>query len=396
MKKMKKILIITNKYPNTIEPNVCVFVQQLVWSIADLGYDCSVVVPMPVNFNTEYKKFPEKSQEFTELGNKIDVYYPKYLSAGQSGRLLQKIRVKFTTDCFTEAVDSVIKKLTEKPDILYAHFICPAGVTASRLGKKYKIPAFMAHGEATYSGDAKYGNQKLKRELDGLYGLIAVSSQNKDYCIDAGIVQKSIVEVFPNGYRPQRFERKDKTEARKKFGFSQDTFIIGFCGSFDERKGVLRLQEAVEKLDNVEFACAGQGKLVPTSSKCVWSKPVNNEELAWFYSAIDAFVLPTRHEGCCNAIVEAIACGCPIISSDRAFNYDICDESNAILINPDDVNEIRDAIRLLRDDLIKRKNMINGSLEKAKQLTLENRAKKIMGFIERKVEKSDWKSNNCS
>lgn len=382
---MKTICVLVNKYPNRIDPNVCVFIQQLVWSFADRGIKCSVICPMPVNFSKEYVKFPFKGTEKNENGKEIEIYYPKYFSLGQTGSFFPKWRVAFTTNTYTRAVDSVLKKMKIKPDVLYSHFICPSGVTASRLGKKYGIPPFMAHGEATYMGDAKYGNKKLKKELEGLTGVIAVSSQNKDYCVNAGIVDASIVQVFPNGYRKERFRQHDKLEARKKFGWDNDAFIVGFCGSFDERKGILRLQAAVDQIEGVQFACAGKGKQIPTSEKCIWAKPVNNSDLPWFYSALDVFVLPTRHEGCCNAIVEAIACGCPIVSSNRSFNIDICDETNSILVDPDDVEQIKNAVMELKTKEDKRRQLSDGSLKKAEMLSLEDRARNIIDFINEKA-----------
>lgn len=381
---MTSIVVIVNKYPNIIDPNVCVFIQQLIWSFADLGYECSVICPMPINFSAKYINFPKNRFEQNENGKEIKIYHPKYVSLGQSGTILQKQRVAFTTNMYTKSVDRVLKKMDRKPDFLYSHFICPAGVCASRMGKKYNIPAFMAHGEAKYTVDAKYGNGKLAKELKGLVGLIAVSSQNKDFCVNAGIVSDDIVEVFPNGYRKERFSKHDMAEARKKFDFPEGKFIVGFCGSFDDRKGILRLQEAVDQIDDVYFACAGKGNLVPTSEKCLWAKPVNNDELAWFYSAVDVFVLPTRQEGCCNAIVEAIACGLPIISANRSFNIDICNESNSILVDPDDVNALKDAIQELKMDCVKREKLAIGSLEMAKNLTLEQRAKNIVAFMDKK------------
>lgn len=382
---MDSICVIVNKYPNSVEPNVCVFIQQLIWSLADMGIQCSVICPMPLNFNIKYIKIPFKCIEKNENGKEIIVYRPKYFSLGQGGRVLQKWRVAVTTNVHTFAVNKVLKMMKKKPDVLYSHFICPPGVTAARLGRKYSIPSFMACGEALYVGDTKYGNKKLAKELSGLSGLIAVSSQNKDYCVNAGIVDESIVRIFPNGYRRERFIQHDKLEARKKFGWDTNAFIVGFCGSFDERKGILRLQNAVGQIDGVQFACAGKGKQVPTSEKCIWARPVNNSDLAWFYSALDVFALPTRHEGCCNAIVEAIACGCPIISSDRPFNVDICDETNSILIEPDDVEQLSSAIKELKDDSEKRDRLSRGSLEKAKTLTLEQRAHNIVDFINEKA-----------
>ncbi len=380
---MKKIYVLVNKYPNTIEPNVCVFIQQLIWEFADMGYDCRVICPMPINFSFKYIKFPFYRKEKNENGKTINIYHPKYVSLGQSGKFLQKLRVRFTTWRYIKAVDRVLKKQAINPqrDILYSHFICPSGVVAAKLGEKYNLKSFMAHGEAFYRGDIKYGNKYLKEVFKNLTGVIAVSTQNKDYLIDAGVISEDKIRVFPNGYRQERFYQMNKSEARKHFGWKDEDFIVGFCGSFDERKGILRVQKAVDEIDGVLFACAGKGKLVPTSDNCILKKPVNNDELVYFYNAIDIFALPTQNEGCCNAIVEAMACGCPIISSNRSFNYDILDSTNSIMIDPNDVENLKKAIVELKINENKRKTLEIGSLSKSEELTLESRAKKIIDFM---------------
>lgn len=379
---MKSISIIVNKYPNELEPNVCVFIQQLVWSLADNGIKCVVVAPVPINLNIKYVRFSKKRDEYTENGNKVEIFHPKYISLGQKGKTLQKLRVNVTTKLFTKAVDSFMKSRKELSDVLYAHFICPTGVAVSKLGKKYAKPTFMAYGESTYQGDEKYGNSKLAYYLDGLSGVIAVSTHSKNELVNAGVMEVDKIKIFPNGYRKERFKKIDRAEARRKFNLPKDAFIVGFCGSFDERKGILRLEKAIEQMDDVYFACAGKGKLKPTSDKCLLAKPVNNDELQYFYSALDAFVLPTQNEGCCNAIVEAIACGCPIVSSDKSFNYDICDETNSILIDPNNIDEIKNAIITLKNSSNLREKLSNGSLLKAENLTLDQRAKNIISWID--------------
>lgn len=95
----------------------------------------------------------------------------------------------------------------------------------------------------------------------------------------------------------------------------------------------------------------------------------------------DVFVLPTLAEGCCNAIIEAMACGLPIISSDLPFNDDILDDACSIRINPKSVNEIANAIQLLCGNPNLQNQMSKASLDKAASLTIENRAKKIVDFM---------------
>lgn len=383
--KERTVVILANKYPNTIEPNVNVFTQQITWSFADHDAECIVICPVAVNYNKKNRFLPFFEEEASESGRKIKVYRPKYLGLGQDGKNAQKARVAITTALYIQAVEKILKKLQITNLVLFAEFLCPAGVAASVLGKKYGIPAYMQCGEATYQGEEKYGNKKLREKLlNGLTGVIALSGQNRDFLVDAGVVPGEKIIVLPSGYRKDRIYSRDKVEARKRLNLPQNKFIVGFCGSYDDRKGVLRLEKAVDliKDPDVCLAACGKGKLEPTSEKCVLKGPIHHSELAWFYSAVDVFAFPTYHEGSCTAIVEAIACGCPIISSDRSFNYEICDATNSILIDPDDIEGMAENILKLKNDVQLRNKLSAGSLKMAKGLSLDDKAKKVLAFME--------------
>ena len=92
--------------------------------------------------------------------------------------------------------------------------------------------------------------------------------------------------------------------------------------------------------------------------------------------------MPTQKEGCCNAIVEALAMGLPIISSDGAFNDDILDENNSIRVNPDDVDAIATAIKEMKEDSALRNRMVAYSLARHAEYSIQGRAKRIVDFIE--------------
>lgn len=381
---MKKLCLITNKYPNEFEPNVLVFVQQLVWEFADKGVECSVICPIPININPKYINLPYVSREKTSKNNEIDIYRPKYIGFGQSD-ILNYNPSKLTTNNFTSAVSRTIKKMDEKPSAVYGHFVTPAGIAAARIGIEFNIPSFMAYGEATFGTIEHFGVENTKKELSDLDGVVAVSTKNKNTLISAEIVEEDKIKVFPNGYRSDRFFPRNKIEAREKFNLPLDKFIVSFVGSYDNRKGINRLEEAVDKLDNVYFISAGKGDLEPTSDKCLYSGSVDNEDLPYFYSASDAFVLPTLNEGCSNAIVEAMACGLPIVSSNLPFNFDILNESNALLVKPDNIIELSNAIELLKNNNEIKENMGKNSLVIAKNLGLDTRANNIIDFIDSNI-----------
>ena len=379
--------VIANKYPNPVTPNELVFVQQLVWSLADKGKKCAVICPVPVNIYPRLMALPEKTSETTENGNEVEVFFPRYLGFGQQN-ILGKNTIKLTTFFFSRVINKTIKKMESVPIVVYGHFLAPAGVAAASAGRRFSIPAFLAYGEATPKTILQFGACDLKKELSSIQGIVSVSSENKDRLVTLDVAAVQKIGIFPNGYRRERFYSEDKRISREKFGFPEDAFIVGMVGSFDNRKGITRLEQAVDMLDDVFFVCAGSGELKPQSLRCLYAKPVNNKDLRYFYSALDVFVLPTLKEGCCNAIIEAMACGCPVVSSDLPFNDDLLDENCSIRIDPNNVNEIAAAIQKLKDYGALRNTLSSGCLNKAKTLTLDSRAERIISFVEETNEKS--------
>lgn len=380
--KLKNICIVTHKYPNKYDENVLVFVQQLAWQFAHLGVRCIIICPTPLSVVPKLNFFPYKDTENSHFNDNIIVLRPKYIGFGLKKRMGVNL-AKITTHFFTKAVFRVIKQEKIKIDIIYSHFLNPAGFAVSKIGKILNVPSFMAYGESyTWGIDNIGGADIARKKLANLSGVIAVSKKNKNTLLSNNIVPDLKIRVFPNGYDPNRFYKMDKSLAREKMGFDQDEFIVGFVGSFDNRKGVLRLNDAAEQIEGIKFACAGKGALTPDSPKCIWKDPVNHENLVYFYNACDVFVLPTLNEGCCNAIIEAMACGLPIVSSDMAFNDELLDESNSIRINPECVDTIAEAILKLKQNDILRNSLSQGSIEKAKQLSIDKRAKNILNFME--------------
>lgn len=370
------ICFITNKYPNKIDKNTLIFLKQLVDEVSKQKIKCSVICPVPTNINSNYKKLP-----YTQSDGEVNIYYPRYFGLGQKNYLFFN-PARITTHFFTKKIQKTIDENNNLRDIdaFYAHFVTPAGIAAARLGKIYKKPAFMAYGEATLDTINHFGKKGVKKELSSLSGVIAVSTQNKQMI--SKYVNPNIVKVFPNAIDLKKFKPINKHKSRKKFGFKDEDFIVSFVGSFDKRKGIDRLEKAIDRFNGkVKLAAAGKGELKPKSKYCIWNKPVKHSDLPFFYSASDIFVLPTRNEGCCNAIIEAMGCGKAIISSDKSFNYDILNKDNSILINPDSVEEIEAAIKQLKNDRILLRQKEAASILTASKLTLAQRAKRIIGFM---------------
>lgn len=350
--------------------------------MADLGVDCTVISPVPVNqYLATFSRLPRQTAEYTTSGAEVKLFYPRYVSFGQH-RLGPVHMAGFTTHLFHQAVRNVWKNLTLKPEVVYGHFLTPAGICASRIGKEFQVAAFAAFGESTPWSIYKYGIKKIRKEIAGLNGIISVSTANRKTLEELSIFPADKIKVFPNGIQGKHFYPRDKQKARARFGFDNNKFLVAYLGQFTHRKGVLRVAEALEPLDNVAVAYAGRGELVPRNTNCIFKQSISPEEVPEFLSAADIFLLPTLNEGCSNAVIEAMSCGLPIVSSNLPFNEDILDTNNAILINPTSIGEIREAVTFLKDHPQVNSAMAQASIKMAKVLTIEARAQNIMHWID--------------
>jgi glycosyltransferase involved in cell wall biosynthesis len=96
-------------------------------------------------------------------------------------------------------------------------------------------------------------------------GIISVSTENKNFLLNRGFINKDKVIVLPNTIDDSIFYKRNKVEMRKKFGFRQEDFIVAFVGHFNERKGSLRLSEALKEIKDIKAIFIGRG---PEVSDC--------------------------------------------------------------------------------------------------------------------------------
>ena len=180
---------------------------------------------------------------------------------------------------------------------------------------------------------------------------------------------------------------------RRKIGVADDDFVICFVGGFIPRKGPDRIAKAIEELNDPQIKVIFIGKEFPgypyefNCPGIIHKGPINHSLIPTYMNCSNVFVMPTLKEGCCNAIVEALAIGLPVISSNGAFNDDILNDENSIRINPNNVHEIASAIKLLKENPTLCKSMTEYSISKHKQYSISSRAYSILSFIDNQVKK---------
>jgi len=380
-------IVFVGGYPNIIDVNLYVFFRNLVHAIADLGVECHVVSPVSLTkYKTKTKSIPRHKEEKTEKGSTVYVHHPRYFSYSQK-QIGPINTMKYTHKAYLSAALKETKKLNIKFDAAYGHFFFSGGLGAAHIGKALKIPSFIAYGESSYEVMVRGRKVPITKDsISALSGIISVSTKNTDELKNEDVYRDIPIFTCPNAIDLNLFPEYDKAESRKYFDILADDFVVGFVGGFSERKGDKRLLEACRDLDGVSLAFAGYGD-PPVGDNVVFCKSVEHGEIGKFLSCLDIFVLPTLNEGCCNAILEAMASGCAIVSSALPFNDDIIDDTNSIKINPSSIDEIRAAVVRLKSDDEFRLSIAKKAKEDSHNFTIEKRAEKILGFMSSFIKK---------
>ena len=280
-----------------------------------------------------------------------------------------------------QAIIKCIEKEKIQTDILYAHF-WDCGIVAGKIAEKKKIPVYVATGESKIRVFDYYPKDIIDKYKKFINGVICVSTKNLNESQNLKLIEKDKkVIILPNAFNPNEFYPLSKNKVREKLGFSKDSKIAIFVGAFSERKGVLRVVEAAKEIKGLKLVLIGEGKLKPESNQILFCGKMPHNQIVEYLNSADVFVLPTLAEGCCNAIVEALACGLPVISSDLPFNKDILNCNNSIMINPENINEISEALKKIVSSDILMKSMSEAALLMANSLTIKNRSLKICEFM---------------
>lgn len=368
------IVIISYDYPDERRA-VFTFVAQLVEQWAKQGHNCWVIAPYSINANR--RLYAQKEVIQLEGQGVITILRPNFITTSR----LEIRGHRISWILHEWAVKRALRWLPCKPDVIYGHFWEQAH-EGFRFAKKHGIPLFVATGESSI---AKMISQWSDKEdfCNYVSGVVCVSTKNKQESIALGLTDESKCEVIPNTIDTELFRKIDKATCRHELGIAEDDFIVAFVGWFNERKGANRVAQAISKCgdSNIKSMFIGTGSDEPDCPGILFKGQVPHQEVPRYLNAADIFVLPTLNEGCCNAVVEAMACGLPIVSSNRSFNWDILNEKNSIMIEPTDINAICQAIKRLKANPDLRQTMAEEALVSARQLTIDLRAARIINFF---------------
>lgn len=390
MSNYKSITVIVGDYPAPGHM-MMVFVQQLVHAIIEQGVRVRVIAPQSLLHALMHgeKILPRRAVAKTETGWEYEIFRPYTLSFGN----VRSLR-RLSDWCGKHAIVSILKKVDV--EVLYAHFWSNA-LPVYEYAITHHKPLFVACGEGDNALEEmikSIPSDRRNRLAKAVAGVVSVSSENKRKCVRYGLADEKNIRVIPNCVNTRVFHKMEMGETKKKLGIKDRDFVISFVGGFIHRKGPDRIAQAIRVLNDPHIKVLFIGKPFPGYAydfDCpgiIFKGSLDHDLIPQYVNCSDVFVMPTQKEGCCNAVVEALAMGVPVISSNRPFNEDILNDKNSILVDPDDVGAIAEAIKTLRDNVELRKSMSEYSLSHHEEYSITGRAKRILSFIDRRIVES--------
>ncbi len=235
-----------------------------------------------------------------------------------------------------------------RPDIIHGNIGYPGAAWAWRLARSLKVPYVVTEHASNFENHFRspFHRWLTITPLMRANAVIAVSNHSASQI--ENYVHRS-VDVIPNLVRTHRFSiSRDRREPP----------TIGFLGSLDtptHAKGLPQLLKALSGIDLPwKLAVGGGGRLLEEykqlanelriQDRCDFAGYIEYDQVPGFMKSIDFFVNVSKHESFGIAIVEAMACGLPVVVYNNGGPADFVNDTNGLLVENQDQEALKHAI----------------------------------------------------
>lgn len=346
-----RIASICSHYPSPGNPVRGVFVQRRLAALAKLA-DVHVYSPRPW-FPALRPREPLARENETPAVERVPMFYVPRFFKGYDGHWLER------------ALYPALREPAARGqiDVIDAHFEYPEGVGAVRLARRLGLPAFITlRGLLPKCLSLPSHRPPVLRALAAADGLIAVSHSLRDVAVRQGIDPDKIA-VVPNAVDTSVYCPRQRDEVRQRLGIAAGVPLIVSVGHVVPSKGFVDLVGAFARLrtrfPRARLAIVGATAIdrphsreladlihaVGLEAECVLVGQKSAEAVAQWLNAADVFALATKTEGCCNAVLESLACGTPVVTTPVGDNprY-IAPGVNGLLTPVGNVERLADAM----------------------------------------------------
>ncbi len=315
-----RLLIYTTLFPNPSEPGRGIFVARRIAALARLA---EILVVAPVNAGRRPAALLEPGRR--EDGNGVAVLHPRFavlpgVAKGWDAALLHH-------ETWPQIRGAVRARTF---DVVDAHYAYPDGAAAARVARRLGRPLVVTVRGSDLEVLARDSARRpaIERTLRRAGAVVAVSDSLRRRALDLGVPEERI-HVVGNGIDLARFQVGDRGAARRALGLAPDERVVLSVGRLDPIKGLDLLVEAAAHLPAhgapVRIHLVGEGPMRAPLERAVRERGLDGrvllhgerspDALASWYAASDVVTLLSTSEGCPNVVIEALACGRPVVAT---------------------------------------------------------------------------------
>ncbi|CAM9105400.1 unnamed protein product, partial [Phaeothamnion confervicola] len=319
-----RILTFTSLYPSAAQPSQGIFVENRLRELLRSGaVESQVICPVPwapagSQFLSSYAVYRKIEAQAVRHG--ISVTYPRYF-------LIPKFGMTLAPSMMFLSIYWSVRKLIQDGydfDLIDAHYFYPDGVAAAMIGRLLNKPVVITARGTDINLIPAYDlpRRQILWAAEQASGLITVCQALKDTLVEMGVAETKI-HALRNGVDLVRFQPQDRVEAREAFGASGKTLLS--VGHLTERKGHDLVIRALPELPDYHLLIAGDGperealhrlaEELAVARRVRFLGAVRPENMARLYNSGDALILASSREGWANVLLEAMACGTPVVAS---------------------------------------------------------------------------------
>ena len=234
------------------------------------------------------------------------------------------------------------------PDLILNYSVYPEGYAAVSLGRHLGVPVVLgAIGSDINRIPDPISGWLTRKTLRSAARVVTVSRHLSRQAIRLGAHQDRTRVVW-NGCDSSIFRLSDRESARAKLGIDLDAALIVFTGWISPSKGLADLLDAVIQLApthrTLRLVCLGSGSYRDELERKAQSAGVEQQvrfpgpsspsEVARWLAAASVFCLPSHAEGLPNAVIEALACGRPVVATRVGGIPELIDAGSGLLVPP--------------------------------------------------------------
>lgn len=357
------IVTYTSLFPNREMPHHGVFVaERLRRLLATRRVSATVVAPLPW--------FPSTAPMFGEYGRYArvpraerwedsDVLHPRYGTVPGIGMNIQAFSL-------ARATLRELQGLKERglAAVIDAHYFYPDGVAAAWLGQRLRIPVVITARGSDINVLARHPvpRRLIVRAAQQAAAVVTVSESLRAELIRMG-VPADRVRTLRNGVDLVRFSPPaDRAAVRASLGLNALTLLS--VGRLVPGKGHALVVQALQQIPDAELVIVGDGpersaieeavKAGGLSGRVRFTGALPHAKLVEYYRAADVMVLASASEGMPNVVLEALACGTPVVATAVGGIPEILDRSVGRVVASREPPQIAAAINELRASMPER------------------------------------------